>query len=124
MKLNAVLAGVGMTPFARHRDRSLKSLASEAIQGALRDAGLKPGELQAAYMGTAAASIITGQVCVPGEVVLREMGVGGIPVVNVENACATASTALNQAAAMVSFGAYDVVLACGINIHCTAYPKR
>ena len=113
MKLNAVLAGVGMTPFAKHRDRSLKSLAREAIRGALRDAGLEASELQAAYMGTAAASVITGQVCVAGEVVLRDMGVGRIPVVNVENACATASTALNQAAAMVNFGAYDVVLACG-----------
>jgi acetyl-CoA acetyltransferase len=113
VKFNALVAGVGMTTFAKHRDRSLKSLAAEAIQSALRDAGLQPGDLQAAYMGNAAASIITGQVCVPGEVVLREMGIGRIPVINVENACATASTALNQAAAMITLGAYDVVLACG-----------
>ena len=58
--------------------------------------------------------VIGGQVCVPGQVVLRDMGIGGIPVINVENACASASTALHQAAAMVSAGLYDVVLALGV----------
>ncbi len=113
MKLNAIVAGVGMTAFGKHRDRTLKSLAAEAILAALRDAGLAASQLQAAYMGNAGAAVITGQVCVSGEVVLRELGIGGIPVLNIENACATASSALHQAAAMVSFGAYDVVLACG-----------
>ena len=113
MKLNATVAGVGMTPFGKHLDRTLKSLAQEAIQAALTDAGLGTKDIQAAYMGNAAAAVITGQICVPGEIVLREMGIGRIPVINVENACATASTAFNQAAAMVTFGAYDVVLACG-----------
>jgi acetyl-CoA acetyltransferase len=47
-------------------------------------------------------------------VVLRSVGIGRIPVVNVENACASASTALNQAAAMVTAGLYDVVLAVGV----------
>ena len=113
MKLNACIAGVGMTSFGKHRDRTLKSMAAEAIKAALADANLASDEVQAAYMGNAASSVITGQICVPGEVVLRELGIGRVPVVNVENACATASTALNQAAAMISFGAYDVVLACG-----------
>jgi acetyl-CoA acetyltransferase len=102
-----------MTEFAKHPQRSHKVLAAEAILAALRDARLVPSDLQAAYMGNAAGPMITGQLCVAGEIVLRELGIGGIPVINVENACATASTALNQAAAMVSFGAYDVVLACG-----------
>src|SRR5690606_14667113 len=47
-------------------------------------------------------------------VILRGLGIGGIPVVNVENACASASTALHQACAMVSAGCYDVVLALGV----------
>ncbi|MFW2454985.1 thiolase family protein [Methyloversatilis discipulorum] len=113
MKTKAIVAGVGMTSFGRHQDRSLKSLAGEAVLAALRDAGLSPADVQAAYMGSAAAGIITGQLCVPGEIVLREIGIGGVPVINVENACATGSTALNQALAMVTLGAYDVVLACG-----------
>jgi acetyl-CoA acetyltransferase len=113
MKTNAMIAGAGMTGFGKFPDRTLADLAGEAISAALADAGLEPRAIQAAYMGNAAAGTITGQVCIPGEVVLRSMGVGGIPVINIENACATASTALNQAAAMVSVGLYDVVLACG-----------
>jgi acetyl-CoA acetyltransferase len=113
VKLNAYIAGVGMTVFAKHRDRTLKSLAAEAIRAAIADAGLEPKDIEAAYMGNAAAPFITGQLCVSGEIVLRDIGIGSIPVINVENACATASTALNQAAAMITFGAYDVVLACG-----------
>ncbi len=113
MKNAAIVAGVGMTGFGKHLDRSLKSLACEAITAAVQDAGLGLRDLQSAYMANAAASVITGQVCVPGQVVLREMNIGGIPVVNVENACASASTAFNQACAMVSAGAFDVVLACG-----------
>lgn len=113
MKMNAIIAGGGMTAFGKFPTLTLKELAGPAIQAALADAGLTAGDIQAAYMGNAAAGTITGQVCVPGEVVLRSLGIGRIPVVNVENACATASTALNQAAAMVTAGLYDVVLAVG-----------
>ena len=113
MKQNAIVAGVGMTPFGKHLDRGLKSLAGEAIGAALRDAGIAGSDLQAAYMANAAAPVITGQVCVPGQVMLRGIGIGGLPVVNVENACASASTAFNQACAMVTLGRYDIVLACG-----------
>jgi acetyl-CoA acetyltransferase len=47
-------------------------------------------------------------------VILRSMGLGRLPVVNVENACASSSTAFNQACAMVSAGVYDLVLALGV----------
>ncbi|HJN52363.1 MAG: thiolase family protein [Pseudomonadales bacterium] len=113
MKLNAYIAGVGMTRFSKHLDRGMKSLGAEAIEGALVDAGIGKQEVQAAWMGNAAAGLITGQECIRGQVILRGAGIGMIPVVNVENACASASTALNQAAAMVTAGLYDVVLAVG-----------
>lgn len=102
-----------MTRFGKYLDRGLKSLAAEAIHEALADAGVAPAELQAAYMGNAAAGVMTGQVLIPGEVVLRGMGIGRIPVVNVENACATSATAFQQAAAMITAGVYDVVLVAG-----------
>ena len=113
MKQNAYIAGVGMTRFGKHLDRGLKSLAAQAITEALDDARLSFQDVNAAYMGNAAAAVITGQVCVPGQMILRALGVGGIPVVNVENACATAATAFQQAATMITAGMYDVVLACG-----------
>lgn len=107
------IAGTGMTRFGKFLGRGLKSLAAEAIRDALTDAGLDAADLQAAYMGNAAAGVMTGQVLVPGEIVLRGMGIGRIPVVNVENACATSATAFQQATTMIELGAYDVVLVAG-----------
>ncbi len=114
MKLNAYIAGVGMTPFGKFLDRGLKSIGDQAIEDAIKDAGLENSDIEAAWVGNAAAGLVTGQECIRGEVVLRGMGIGKIPVVNVENACASASTALNQAAAMVTGGLYDCVLAVGV----------
>jgi acetyl-CoA acetyltransferase len=113
MKLNAYIAGVGMTRFGKHLDRGMKSLGGEAIQMALDDAGVDKSAIQAAWMGNAAAGLITGQECISGQVILRGMGIGVIPVINIENACASASTAFEQAAAMVTAGLYDIVLAVG-----------
>lgn len=110
---NAYVIGVGMTRFGKHLGRSLNSLAREAIKQALDDAGIEAGQLNAAWMGTGAAPVITGQVCIAGQSVLRGLGVGRIPVINVENACATASTAFQQACTMVTHGLYDIVLAAG-----------
>jgi len=113
MRMNAYVAGVGMVGFGKHLDRTLKGLAAEAVQLALNDAGMDKSMLQAAWMGNAAAGVVTGQEMIRGEVALRSIGIGRIPVVNVENACASSSTAFQQASAMVSAGLYDVVLACG-----------
>ena len=60
------------------------------------------------------AGLITGQECIRGQVVLREMGIGGIPVINTENACASAATAFHLAWLYVASGMYDVVLALGM----------
>ena len=97
MKQNCYIAGVDMTPFGKHLDRSLKSLANEAVKGALKDADLIESDIQAAWVGNVGAGVISGQVCVPGQVILRDIGIGGIPVINVENACASSSTAFQQA---------------------------
>lgn len=113
MKQNAYIAGTGMTQFGKFLDRGLKSLAAEAIEAALLDAGLDKSQIQAAYTGNAAGGVITGQVLIPGEVVLRGVGIGKIPVINVENACATSATAFQQAATMITAGLYDIVLVVG-----------
>ena len=113
MKQKAYVAGVGMTPFGNAMDKTLNELACASIKDALKDAGIAKEELNAAYMGNAAGAVITGQVCVPGQVALRGMGISKIPVINVENACATSATAFQQACTMVTLGVYDVVLVCG-----------
>ena len=114
MQLQARIAGVGMTRFAKHEDSGLKGLGVEAVRAALADAGLEADALQAAFVANAAAGLVTGQECIRGQVVLRSMGLGKLPVVNVENACASAATALQQASALVTAGFYDVVLALGV----------
>lgn len=113
MKMNAYIAGAGMTRFGKHMDTTLKALAGEAIQEAMADAGIAPGRIEAAYMANAAGGVVQGQEMISGQVALRELGIGRIPVLNLENACASSSTAFNQACAMVSMGAYDTALVCG-----------
>jgi len=103
-----------MTRFGKYLDRSMKDLSREAIQTALQVAGIEHSALQAAVVGNAMAGLITGQECVRGQVVLREMGIGGIPVVNTENACASSATAFHLAWLYVASGLYDVVLALGM----------
>jgi acetyl-CoA acetyltransferase len=114
MRTDAVIAGVGMTRFGRHLATGLKALGAEAVGAALADAGIEAAALEAAFVGNAAAGLVTGQECIRGQVILRGMGIGRLPVVNVENACASASTALHLACALVSAGAYEVVLALGV----------
>lgn len=106
--------GAGMTRFGKHIDRSMKDLAQEAIEAALRSASVEKNEIEAAAVGNAVAGLITGQECIRGQVVLRDMGIGGIPVINTENACASSSTAFHLAWLYVASGMYDIVLAVGM----------
>ncbi len=114
MRTDAIVAGVGMTNFGKHLDEGLKAIGGQAVTAALADAGITGADLDAAYVGNAAAGLITGQESIRGQVVLRGIGLGKLPVINVENACASASTAVHQAAAMVTAGLYDCVLALGV----------
>ena len=109
-----VVVGAGMTRFGKHQDRSMKDLAREAVENALRAAGIEKEAIEAAAVGNAVAGLITGQECIRGQVVLREMGIGGIPVINTENACASSSTAFHLAWLYVASGMYDTVLAVGM----------
>ena len=111
---NVAIVGAGMTRFGKYLDRSMKDLAREAVDAALQSAGTDKSVLEAAVVGNAAAGLITGQECVRGQVVLREMGIGGIPIINCENACASSSTAFHMAWLYVASGMYDVALALGV----------
>jgi acetyl-CoA acetyltransferase len=114
MRQSAIIAGVGMTHFGKHMERGLKAIGAEAVQLAVDDAGIQLSDIEIAYVGNAAAGLVTGQECIRGQVILRSLGVGRIPVINVENACASGSTAFHQGAAMITAGANDIVLALGV----------
>lgn len=106
--------GGAVTRFGKHMDRNMKSLVAEAVNGALNNAGVTKEQLQGAWVGNAAQGILQGQESVRGQVVLRDMGIGRIPVINVENACASSATALNGAWAMTALGEIDVALVVGM----------
>jgi acetyl-CoA acetyltransferase len=105
---NTVIAGVGMTPFGKFLDRGLTDLAVPACLLAIKDAGIGPRDIEAAWCG----NVFGGPV--PGERIVAALGFGGIPVTNVENYCSSGSTALREAAIAVGAGLFDVVLVIGV----------
>lgn len=107
------VVGVGMTPFGRHLDASIKSLTRQAVDAALADSGMAKEALEAAFFANASQGHMEGQHMIRGQVALRAMGLGGIPVVNVENACASGSSAFTLAVNHLRAGAADVALAVG-----------
>jgi acetyl-CoA acyltransferase len=110
---NVVVAGVGMTRFGKYLERGVRSLAEEAVGDALKDAGLEPKDVQTAYFANAVSGLITGQEMIRGQAALRNTGLLGIPIFNVENACASAASAFHLAWLAVASGQYDVALAVG-----------
>lgn len=108
-----LVSGVGMHPFGRFPDSSLKDLARVAIVRALDDADIGVKAVDAVYSANAMAGILQGQEQIRGQAVLRDVGLDRVPVVNVENACASGSTAFREAVLAVRAGAAETVLACG-----------
>lgn len=110
---DVVIAGVGMTRFGKFLDRSIRSLAAEAAAEALSDAALAARDVHEVFFANATSGLLTGQEMVRGQVALRDTGVLGVPVVNVENACASGSTAVRLAWTAVGSGQCDVALVVG-----------
>jgi acetyl-CoA acetyltransferase len=110
-----VVAGVGMTAFGKFLDRSVKSLVAESVQAAIKDSEMGDSDkgIDTIYYANTASGILQGQHSVRGQHAMREAGLNGIPLINVENACASGSTALNQAWLSVASGYVDVALAVG-----------
>lgn len=111
--MNVVVAGVGMHPFGRFPRASLKDLAGVAVLRALDDAGLGVKDIDAVYSANAMAGLLQGQEQIRGQSVLREVGIERVPIVNIENACASGSSALRQAVLTVRAGAAERVLVVG-----------
>lgn len=102
------IRGIGIIPFRKQHDWPSHRMGQEAAVAALQDADLKPQDIQAVYCGTALGGMLMGQR------VARDIGLSGLPVINVENACSSGSTALHEATAAVRNGVYDSVLVVGV----------
>ncbi|MFC1532228.1 thiolase family protein [Thermodesulfobacteriota bacterium] len=123
-----VIAGVGLTRFDRYdgeKGRPLKEfydLGSEAIQMALEDAGVEWNEIQGAFCGSVYCG--TGA----GHQSIEKIGLTGIPIINVENACSSGISSLRLAYQLVGAEVYDLLIVVGFEsmprgpIQSTAWP--
>lgn len=108
MKNRVNVIGVGMTKFVKPgTSPEYYVMAAEAGRLALRDAGIDYREVEQAYCGYVYGDSTCGQRSV------YELGLTGIPVVNVNNNCSTGSTALWLARQAIESGAAECVLALG-----------
>lgn len=106
--MRTFVAGVGMTPFRRiGGEVAYPDLVADAVRAALADAGIEYRQVERAAVGYVFAPSTAGQRA------LYDVGLTGIPVVNVNNNCATGSTALMLAREWVDSGLVDVALAVG-----------
>lgn len=83
------------------------------MREALADAGLEVRDVPAVYVGNAVGGLVTGQEMIRGQVTLRGLGIEGVPIFNIENACASASSALHLGWQAVATGVHELVLCLG-----------
>jgi acetyl-CoA acetyltransferase len=102
-----VVAGVSMTKWGMYPELECYDYGSQAILEVLEDADMEWKDVQAAFCGS------TYQGTGSGHQAIKEVGLTGIPIVNVENACSSASSAFRLAYQSVAAELYDVVLAIG-----------
>jgi acetyl-CoA acetyltransferase len=107
------IIGVSMNKFGKYLDQNIKCLTGEVLRKVLGDCGLESKDLEAAWFSNTGWGMTDFQHCIRGQVALSANGVDKIPITNVENACASASTALHGAWTAVKAGLYDCVLAIG-----------
>ena len=110
IKDKVVILGMGCCRFGERWDASEEDLILEAFRECVADAGIGPGEIQAAWFASYADEINVGKSAVPLAVTLR---LNNIPVTRVENMCASGSEALRGAVYAVASGACDFALAMG-----------
>ncbi len=115
--------GIGKTAFGAFPDRDLRSLAVEAIDKCLRDAGAEPSQVEAFYLGNFAGPSFMGQNHL-APYVASAAGIHGVPATRFEAACASSGSAFFHAVSGVGAGLYDVVLTAGVEkMTCQPTPK-
>jgi acetyl-CoA acetyltransferase len=106
---DVAIVGIGMHPFGRHEGRPGRSQGVHAARAALVDAGITFADLQFAFGGSHSAG--------DADALVSELGLTGLPFVNVYNGCATGGSALTMADRTIRSGAYDLGLAIGFDKH-------
>lgn len=102
------VAGIGLTKFGKTPERSLEEMGQVAVRRALEDAGIAKKDVGIAICANVMGGMLTGQR------VLRDLGMTGIPIKNVENACSSGSVGVHEAAIAIASGQADVALVLGV----------
>ncbi|MFX0579513.1 thiolase family protein [Nocardia nepalensis] len=108
------IAGVARTAYGRFPERGFAELARTVLADCVRDAGADHGDIGAVFFANAGQGAVEGQHTIRGQVALRGTEVMGVPMVNVENACASGATAFHLAAQAIASGQVEVALAIGV----------
>lgn len=107
IKDQVAIIGMGCTPFGEHWDKSVDDMLIDATQDAVRSAGVSQDDVDAYWFGTMGSGI-------SGLTLSRSLKIDYKPVTRVENMCATGSEAFRNACYAVASGAYDLVMAVGV----------
>jgi benzoylsuccinyl-CoA thiolase BbsB subunit len=117
MKEVAVI-GIGQSQFGKFPERTVDELGREAVLAAIKDAGIKPRDIQTAYTSRLYLDMITSQT------ILKTVGITGIEMINVENACAGGATAVRCLWKDIASGIYDIGIAIGVESMTTSPVAR
>lgn len=114
---SVAVLGIGIIPFGKHLEKSLVDMAAQAAYLAIKDAGIRPEQIEAGFFANALASRLFGDGTI-GQNVFWEVGINKIPVVNVENACTSGSTAFYLAYNAIAAGQVEMALVVGAEKMC------
>jgi acetyl-CoA acetyltransferase len=103
------IVGIGMHPFGRTVGVSGRAQAVHAARAALADAGLRFSDMQFGFGGSHSAG--------DADTLVSELGLTGLPFINVANGCATGGSALIAADAAIRSGQYDIGIVIGFDKH-------
>jgi acetyl-CoA C-acetyltransferase len=119
LKDRVAIVGMGCTKFGEQWDKSTEDLAVEALFEALEDAGIEKKEIEACYLATSMSSMLG----VGGAIAADSLKLRDIPIIRNENYCTSGHIALLEACMAVASGAYETVLALGVEkLKDTGYP--
>lgn len=110
---DAYITGIGMTVFGKSQTRGVRSYAEESARQALQESGNPASTIDRVYFSNAIGGLITGQEMIRGQAALRHLGLDGCPIINVENACASGSSAISLAMQDIRSGLAENVLVVG-----------
>lgn len=110
----AVIIGVGMTPFGRHLDKTHEQLTQAAARLAMEDAGVAGRDFAMAVYANVVQGFVAGEMSIPGEYALRPLGISGVKAFHVEAACASGTMGLHLAIDHVRMGLADMALIVGV----------